>query len=86
MRDRVTLYTGNDDHTVLDLLQPFAVRSEDGQSETRLPSPGAAFAEIWEPSYNWGTHFWDIIEVIEMRLVDWTTLMSSPEPITKEQG
>ena len=23
-----------------------------------LPSPGAALAEIWEPSYNWGTHIW----------------------------
>ena len=27
--DRVTLYTGNDDHIVLDLLQPFIVRRDD---------------------------------------------------------
>ncbi|MEO9102707.1 MAG: dihydrodipicolinate synthase family protein [Burkholderiaceae bacterium] len=32
--DRVTLYTGNDDHIVLDLLTPFAFRCSDGRMVT----------------------------------------------------
>ena len=31
--DRITLYTGNDDHIGLDLMVPFVVRSADGKSE-----------------------------------------------------
>ncbi|MDO6728980.1 dihydrodipicolinate synthase family protein [Marinovum sp. 2_MG-2023] len=47
--DRVTLYTGNDDHIVLDLLQPFTVRSEDGKSETRLRIRGGLLGHwsVW---------------------------------------
>ncbi|GMG85050.1 dihydrodipicolinate synthase family protein [Paralimibaculum aggregatum] len=47
--DRVTLYTGNDDHIVLDLLQPFAIRSEDGRSETRVRIRGGLLGHwsVW---------------------------------------
>ncbi|MBD3625099.1 MAG: dihydrodipicolinate synthase family protein [Rhodobacteraceae bacterium] len=47
--DRVTLYTGNDDHIVLDLLQPFAVRSNDGASETRVRIRGGLLGHwsVW---------------------------------------
>ncbi len=45
--DRVTLYTGNDDHIVLDLLQPFAVR-RDGQ-EVRIRIRGGLLGHwsVW---------------------------------------
>ena len=47
--DRVTLYTGNDDHIVLDLLQPFVVRSADGRSERRLRIRGGLLGHwsVW---------------------------------------
>ena len=47
--DRVTLYTGNDDHIVLDLLQPFVVRSADGQSEQRVRIRGGLLGHwsVW---------------------------------------
>jgi hypothetical protein len=47
--DRVTLYTGNDDHIVLDLLQPFVVRAQDGASETRVRIRGGLLGHwsVW---------------------------------------
>jgi len=47
--DRVALYTGNDDHIVLDLLQPFAVRSDDGTSERRVRIRGGLLGHwsVW---------------------------------------
>lgn len=47
--DRVTLYTGNDDHVVLDLLQPFAIRSPDGAHETRVRIRGGLLGHwsVW---------------------------------------
>lgn len=47
--DRVTLYTGNDDHIVLDLLQPFVVRSADGQHEHRARIRGGLLGHwsVW---------------------------------------
>ncbi|MBS7702891.1 dihydrodipicolinate synthase family protein [Chelatococcus asaccharovorans] len=50
--DRVTLYTGNDDHIVLDLLQPFAVRSADGRSERRARIRGGLLGHwsVWTKS------------------------------------
>lgn len=49
MSETVTLYTGNDDHIVLDLLQPFIVRSKDGQSETRMRIRGGLLGHwsVW---------------------------------------
>ncbi len=47
--DRVTLYTGNDDHIVLDLLQPFVVRNADGTAERRLRIRGGLLGHwsVW---------------------------------------
>ncbi|WP_306120071.1 MULTISPECIES: dihydrodipicolinate synthase family protein [unclassified Roseitalea] len=47
--DRVTLYTGNDDHIVLDLLQPFVVRSADGRSQVRARIRGGLLGHwsVW---------------------------------------
>lgn len=47
--DRVTLYTGNDDHIVLDLLQPFVVRSADGSTEKRVRIRGGLLGHwsVW---------------------------------------
>ncbi|MEO0385457.1 MAG: dihydrodipicolinate synthase family protein [Pseudomonadota bacterium] len=47
--DRVTLYTGNDDHIVLDLLQPFVVRSDDGAHEKRVRIRGGLLGHwsVW---------------------------------------
>lgn len=47
--DRITLYTGNDDHIILDLLQPFVVRSADGRSERRLRVRGGLLGHwsVW---------------------------------------
>lgn len=47
--DRVTLYTGNDDHIVMDLLQPFVVRSADGQTEKRARIRGGLLGHwsVW---------------------------------------
>lgn len=47
--DRVTLYTGNDDHIVMDLLQPFAIRSPDGMQETRVRIRGGLLGHwsVW---------------------------------------
>jgi len=47
--DRITLYTGNDDHIVLDLLQPFVVRDPDGAGERRLRIRGGLLGHwsVW---------------------------------------
>lgn len=47
--DRITLYTGNDDHIVLDLLQPFVVRDADGGGERRVRVRGGLLGHwsIW---------------------------------------
>lgn len=47
--DRVALYTGNDDHIVLDLLQPFAIRSPDGIEEHRVRIRGGLLGHwsVW---------------------------------------
>lgn len=47
--DRVTLYTGNDDHIVMDLLQPFAIRSADGTQEKRVRIRGGLLGHwsVW---------------------------------------
>ncbi|MEQ8656649.1 MAG: dihydrodipicolinate synthase family protein [Hyphomicrobiales bacterium] len=47
--DRVTLYTGNDDHIVMDLLQPFVVRTQDGALETRVRIRGGLLGHwsVW---------------------------------------
>lgn len=47
--DRVTLYTGNDDHIMMDLLQPFVVRSEDGKTEKRARIRGGLLGHwsVW---------------------------------------
>jgi hypothetical protein len=47
--DRVTLYTGNDDHIVLDLLAPFVARSADGRTERRLRIRGGLLGHwsVW---------------------------------------
>jgi len=46
---RITLYTGNDDHIILDLIQPFVVRSEDGKQERRARIRGGLLGHwsVW---------------------------------------
>lgn len=50
--DRVTLYTGNDDHIGLDLLVPFVVRSDDGRGEIRARIKGGLLGHwsVWTSS------------------------------------
>lgn len=47
--DQITLYTGNDDHIILDLIQPFVVRSEDGKQERRARIRGGLLGHwsVW---------------------------------------
>lgn len=47
--DRITLYTGNDDHIGLDLLVPLTVRSDDGKSEVRARIRGGLLGHwsVW---------------------------------------
>jgi hypothetical protein len=47
--DRITLYTGNDDHIGLDLMVPFVVRSADGRSERRARIRGGLLGHwsVW---------------------------------------
>lgn len=45
--DRVTLYTGNDDHIVLDLLVPFAVRRGEEQVEVRIRGGLLGHWSVW---------------------------------------
>lgn len=50
--DRITLYTGNDDHIGLDLTIPFVVRSADGRRETRARVRGGLLGHwsVWTRS------------------------------------
>ena len=47
--ERIALYTGNDDHIGLDLVVPFAVRSDDGRRETRVRIRGGLLGHwsVW---------------------------------------
>ena len=45
--ERVTLYTGNDDHIVLDLLQPFAVKRGDEQVFVRIRGGLLGHWSVW---------------------------------------
>jgi dihydrodipicolinate synthase/N-acetylneuraminate lyase len=45
--DRVTLYTGNDDHIVLDLLQPFVVRRGDETVTLRIRGGLLGHWSVW---------------------------------------
>jgi Dihydrodipicolinate synthetase family len=45
--DRVTLYTGNDDHIVLDLLQPFIVKRGDENVEVRIRGGLLGHWSVW---------------------------------------
>lgn len=47
--ERITLYTGNDDHIGLDLTVPFVVRSADGRQETRVRIRGGLLGHwsVW---------------------------------------
>lgn len=47
--DRITLYTGNDDHIGLDLVAPFVVRSPDGREERRARIRGGLLGHwsVW---------------------------------------
>ena len=48
--ERVTLYTGNDDHIVLDLLLPFAVRRGDEEVEVRIRGGLLGHWSVWTHS------------------------------------
>jgi hypothetical protein len=50
--DRITLYTGNDDHIGLDLIVPFVVRNADGSRETRARVRGGLLGHwsVWTRS------------------------------------
>jgi len=48
--DRVTLYTGNDDHIVLDLLAPFAVRRGDETVTVRIRGGLLGHWSVWTKS------------------------------------
>ena len=45
--DRVTLYTGNDDHIVLDLAVPFAVRRDDTEVRVRIRGGLLGHWSVW---------------------------------------
>lgn len=49
-QDRVTLYTGNDDHIVLDLLAPFAVRRGDDEISVRIRGGLLGHWSVWTRS------------------------------------
>ena len=48
--DRITLYTGNDDHIVLDLLTPFAVRSRGKPTTVRIKGGLLGHWSVWAKS------------------------------------
>ena len=56
--DRVTLYTGNDDHIILDLIQPFVVRSLDGKSEKRARIRGGLLG-------HWSVWVWNSVKMLQ---------------------
>ncbi|MFT4280144.1 dihydrodipicolinate synthase family protein [Microbacterium sp.] len=45
--DRIALYTGNDDHIVLDLLQPFAIRRDDETVTVRIVGGLLGHWSVW---------------------------------------
>jgi len=45
--DRISLYTGNDDHIVLDLLAPLAVRRGDGEVRVRIRGGLLGHWSVW---------------------------------------
>lgn len=45
--DRIALYTGNDDHIVLDLLQPFAIRRDDELVTVRIVGGLLGHWSVW---------------------------------------
>ena len=45
--DRITLYTGNDDHIVLDLLTPFAVKRDGVEVELRIKGGLLGHWSVW---------------------------------------
>ncbi len=45
--DRVTLYTGNDDHIVLDLLVPYRVRRDEDQVQVRIKGGLLGHWSVW---------------------------------------
>jgi Dihydrodipicolinate synthetase family len=45
--DRVTLYTGNDDHIVLDLLTPFTVATKSGETVVRIRGGLLGHWSVW---------------------------------------
>jgi dihydrodipicolinate synthase/N-acetylneuraminate lyase len=45
--DRVTLYTGNDDHIVLDLLSPFTVGTKGGETVVRIKGGLLGHWSVW---------------------------------------
>ena len=49
-QDRVTLYTGNDDHIVLDLLAPYAVRQGDSEVAVRIRGGLLGHWSVWARS------------------------------------
>jgi hypothetical protein len=49
-QDRVTLYTGNDDHIVLDLLLPYAVQRGDERIEVRIRGGLLGHWSVWTRS------------------------------------
>jgi len=48
--ERVTLYTGNDDHIVLDLVVPFAVRRRDREVRVRIKGGLLGHWSVWTKS------------------------------------
>ena len=49
-QDRVTLYTGNDDHIVLDLLAPYAVKRDDVEISVRIRGGLLGHWSVWTRS------------------------------------
>jgi dihydrodipicolinate synthase/N-acetylneuraminate lyase len=49
-QDRITLYTGNDDHIVLDLLAPYAVKRGDAQVTVRIRGGLLGHWSVWTRS------------------------------------
>ncbi len=45
--DRITLYTGNDDHIVFDLLAPFAVKRDGGEIQVRIKGGLLGHWSVW---------------------------------------
>ena len=48
--ERVTLYTGNDDHIVLDLLSPFSIKRDGGEVRVRIKGGLLGHWSVWTKS------------------------------------